>query len=210
MIHVKPCRATVDSTVIVIAILALLALSTLCSGQVAIGNTLDDEGLDSDVARQFSGALKSLQLRDEENAALRLEIQRLRQQGLSHNNPSGLFHMLDSAAELPVSDVLRSATPNSSRREALIAFYNSTGGLNWIHQSGWLTSSDECTWSGITCNNDGVLIGINLSDNNLTGTLPYLLLSHHCRPLKALMCPTILSCTMHPLSLLSSHSIRWI
>ena len=41
-------------------------------------------------------------------------------------------------------------------REALLALYNSAGGTSWTEF--WeIADTDECTWYGITCNNDSVI-----------------------------------------------------
>jgi Leucine-rich repeat (LRR) protein len=68
-------------------------------------------------------------------------------------------------------------------RAALIALYNSTDGDNWTDNSGWKKpplASDgfalpgrENTWLGITCDPGNTTVQmINLSENNLNGTLP--------------------------------------
>lgn len=80
-------------------------------------------------------------------------------------------------------------------RDALIALYNSTGGDNWTNNSNWLIG-DPCLddWHGVGCGREGVycedpegeppqpggicdapsldIMGLHLSDNNLTGTIP--------------------------------------
>ncbi len=54
---------------------------------------------------------------------------------------------------------------------ALIALYNSTQGINW--NTNWNTSLPVCTpWPGIELDNDGYVVKIILSSNNLTGPLP--------------------------------------
>jgi hypothetical protein len=82
-----------------------------------------------------------------------------------------------------------------SSREALVALYNATDGANWTNNSNWL-SGDPCDndWFGVGCGNQGVycdaeegappepgdtcygllrdIMGINLSGNNLVGTIP--------------------------------------
>lgn len=59
-----------------------------------------------------------------------------------------------------------------AQRNALFTLYNSTNGDGWADHAGWLGHpGTECTWAGITCV-DGVLTGIDLSDNLLTGTIP--------------------------------------
>ncbi|MBN2432264.1 MAG: hypothetical protein JXQ27_12365 [Acidobacteria bacterium] len=61
-----------------------------------------------------------------------------------------------------------------TERDALIALYNSTGGDQWSNKENWLgAAGTECTWHGVTCDNDGNhVVEINLSYNNLTGSIP--------------------------------------
>ena len=54
---------------------------------------------------------------------------------------------------------------------ALMTLYHSTGGENWTNNEGWLTRS-PCGWYGITCSPFDYVIGINLTTNNLQGSLP--------------------------------------
>ncbi|OQX13285.1 MAG: hypothetical protein BWK80_42990 [Desulfobacteraceae bacterium IS3] len=62
----------------------------------------------------------------------------------------------------------------SSEREALLEFYNKTGGENWKDKLGWLGSvGTECDWKGITCDNgNNHVTKIVLDDNRLEGTVP--------------------------------------
>ena len=65
-------------------------------------------------------------------------------------------------------------------RQVLIELYNATGGDNWTNHDGWKTPplhadgfalpGTESTWHGVTMN--GTVTNINLSSNNLVGTLP--------------------------------------
>ena len=64
-------------------------------------------------------------------------------------------------------------------REALIALYNATGGDNWERNDNWKTGGvfsppgSECGWYGIRCDaNHSTVIRIDLSWNNLQGTIP--------------------------------------
>lgn len=72
---------------------------------------------------------------------------------------------------------------SSVERDALIAFYNSTGGDNyWFDNSNWKKPGDptqfndpgtENTWLGVTCNAENThVIGITINMNGLYGTLP--------------------------------------
>ena len=71
----------------------------------------------------------------------------------------------------------------ASQRQALIALYNATGGDSWTNRTGWKTpplDSDgfampgtENTWYGVTTGASNTTVtGINLSSNNLVGSLP--------------------------------------
>jgi len=53
---------------------------------------------------------------------------------------------------------------------ALVKLYESTGGTNWVNKTGWLSSSNHCTWYGITCES-GKVTAIKLHANNLVGTI---------------------------------------
>jgi hypothetical protein len=66
--------------------------------------------------------------------------------------------------------------PCSENVGKLVDFYNSLGGANWTNKSGWEDGAagqdcDICQWYGLTCNNKGEIVTIDLSNNNLTGTL---------------------------------------
>ncbi len=54
-------------------------------------------------------------------------------------------------------------------------FYVETGGLEWLADWGWLRSNQPCSWYGVSCLSTAwprPIIRIDLSDNNLTGSLP--------------------------------------
>ena len=55
--------------------------------------------------------------------------------------------------------------------EALIAFYNSTNGPEWINNSNWLITATPCDWFGTYCV-AGHVVGIYFWNNNIQGTLP--------------------------------------
>ncbi|GAB4478496.1 MAG: hypothetical protein OHK0057_29510 [Thermoflexibacter sp.] len=52
--------------------------------------------------------------------------------------------------------------------DALVAFYDATGGDNWTNKNNWLTSANVGTWFGITVENFRVT-AIRLPNNNLVG-----------------------------------------
>jgi Leucine-rich repeat (LRR) protein len=75
------------------------------------------------------------------------------------------------SAMIPIS-ILSNFPQNE--RDALIAFYDATNGLNWINQTGWMgTAGSECSWFGIVCNSDkNHVIQIHLANNDLRNELP--------------------------------------
>ncbi len=56
--------------------------------------------------------------------------------------------------------------------EALVALYTGTNGDDWTNNTGWLEECDVCDWAGVSCNGAGRVSQLQLSNNNLTGTLP--------------------------------------
>ena len=59
-----------------------------------------------------------------------------------------------------------------SDREALIALYNSTGGSGWTNNDGWDSTEPLDTWFGVTTDANGRVTELDLSGNNLRGTVP--------------------------------------
>ncbi len=53
----------------------------------------------------------------------------------------------------------------------MTALYNGTGGLNWLVADNWLSSSSLAYWFGVSVDAEGTVTALNLSDNNLHGTL---------------------------------------
>ncbi len=59
----------------------------------------------------------------------------------------------------------------TTQYDALVTFYNSTGGPNWSFNSNWLSSEPVENWFGVVVSN-GNVVGLNLSINNLVGSVP--------------------------------------
>ena len=55
---------------------------------------------------------------------------------------------------------------------ALIALFRATDGDNWDDNANWLSAASIGEWAGVTTNSSGSVTELDLSDNNLTGTLP--------------------------------------
>jgi hypothetical protein len=64
------------------------------------------------------------------------------------------------------------------QRRALASLYYATDGPNWVHKDNWLAYGiNECEWFSRAlyshvCNQDGNLLVLDLSSNNLVGSLP--------------------------------------
>ena len=59
----------------------------------------------------------------------------------------------------------------AAEKEALIAFFISTGGENWTNSGGWLVRASPCNWFGVVCTG-GKVFQILMESNNLTGSIP--------------------------------------
>ncbi|GEM_PF-912173 len=66
----------------------------------------------------------------------------------------------------------RIATDASTDREALVALYEATAGDSWVNNDNWLTDAPLGIWYGVTTNDSGRVIELDLSFNQLTGTIP--------------------------------------
>ena len=60
----------------------------------------------------------------------------------------------------------------STDRAALVALYNATGGANWTHNGNWLSDRPIGEWYGVTTDTIGRVVRIELTHNNLSGTIP--------------------------------------
>jgi hypothetical protein len=64
---------------------------------------------------------------------------------------------------------------NSTRwinRLVLVLLYITWGGSGWQQNEGWASSSNECNWFGITCQQEQVITQISLCNNSASGGIP--------------------------------------
>ena len=61
---------------------------------------------------------------------------------------------------------------SSADRNALIAFYDKTGGPDWTDRANWLSNAPLHAWQGVTTDADERVTRLELSGNNLQGPLP--------------------------------------
>ncbi|CAM9450046.1 unnamed protein product [Ectocarpus sp. 12 AP-2014] len=60
----------------------------------------------------------------------------------------------------------------SEDRAALVALFRSTRGIRWKQNSNWDTDTDLAQWYGVQVNEDGLVMALRLSRNNIEGTIP--------------------------------------
>ena len=91
------------------------------------------------------------------------------------NDPSAAPSHVPSApptiSDSPSSSPTLSPTSYEfAQMNALIALYEAAGGTSWYNTDSWGSFSVlVCAWHGVGCNNDGHIIKIDLSSNNLHG-----------------------------------------
>ncbi|MDE0462091.1 MAG: leucine-rich repeat domain-containing protein, partial [Caldilineaceae bacterium] len=64
------------------------------------------------------------------------------------------------------------AAAATTDREALISLYRATDGANWKNNANWLSDAPVNTWFGVTTDDSGRVIALDLPKNGLRGTLP--------------------------------------
>ena len=62
--------------------------------------------------------------------------------------------------------------PPIGQREVLDSVYSKTGGDNWDDNTNWLTKAPLGAWYGVSVDAQGNVVGLNLGDNGLTGSIP--------------------------------------
>lgn len=58
-----------------------------------------------------------------------------------------------------------------TKRFVLAATFASLGGGKWTNNTNWLADGDYCEWYGITCSDSSEIKSLELSSNNLVGTV---------------------------------------
>ena len=58
------------------------------------------------------------------------------------------------------------------QRYTLNTFFFAMNGDRWNVNDGWTTDSEVCTWVGITCDADKKVIGVELGENTMLGSVP--------------------------------------
>jgi len=58
---------------------------------------------------------------------------------------------------------------SSCAEHPLCDFFEATGGKSWTRYDHWLQDVPVCSWYGVHCNNEGVIVALDLTNNNLNG-----------------------------------------
>ncbi len=93
-----------------------------------------------------------------------LEVFRFAGTGLC--NPEELQDWL---AAIPVVEGTDGVCPH---RAALTALYEATDGSNWTINANWMTDAPLGEWYGVSVNEWGRVVGLDLYSNNLSGSIP--------------------------------------
>ena len=59
-----------------------------------------------------------------------------------------------------------------SDRDVLVALYEATDGDNWLEIDNWLSNRPIGDWYGVIADDSGRVIKLNLSENELSGSIP--------------------------------------
>ena len=62
--------------------------------------------------------------------------------------------------------------PICTDEDALIALYQATDGVNWVSNQNWLSNDPIGTWYGVITDENDRVIELDLSDNELSSTIP--------------------------------------
>ena len=82
-----------------------------------------------------------------------------------------LYHCLHGRP-IPGYTAAPKAASSPEIRDALVALYNATNGPGWKNSGNWLTDAPLDQWHGVVTDCDGSLVGLILSENQLTGPIP--------------------------------------
>ena len=91
---------------------------------------------------------------------------------LAGNQLTGCIPNVLRALEANDFDELGLPFCENTDRQALTAFYNATDGDNWLNNTNWLTDAPLSEWNGVSTNNEGRVVSLNLEHNSLSGAVP--------------------------------------
>ena len=92
------------------------------------------------------------------------------------SEPEGTAISENASSGTASSSVRVSVAIDDSDRAALTALYRGTDGPRWTRSENWLTYAPLGEWYGVTTDNKGRVIGLDLPDNGLAGAFPVAIL----------------------------------
>ena len=80
----------------------------------------------------------------------------------------------DGASGVAIVEVYGIESPDTGgpEREALVALYDAMDGANWTRSDNWDTDAPLERWYGVELDDNGQVIELDLSNNQLSGTIP--------------------------------------
>ncbi len=84
--------------------------------------------------------------------------------------PTATVALRPTATTVPLVTIGR--TSAATDREALVAFYNATGGPNWNDDENWLSDAPLGEWYGVITDDNGRVTTLGLGSNELSGEIP--------------------------------------
>ena len=83
-----------------------------------------------------------------------------------------LFHasLVTAAAQQQTNCAVQGDIPQTEC-QALLAFFDGTGGVNWTNNMGWDEDNSPCSWFGVVCES-GTVRQLSLVGNQLSGRIP--------------------------------------
>lgn len=89
---------------------------------------------------------------------------------------SGLRMSSNSNSRMSALNSIQSSpAPSQSEFDVLMLLHSQTNGSNWVNKEGWVVTQntvDVSNWYGIDVDENGHVVSIDLSGNNLVGTIP--------------------------------------
>ena len=80
-----------------------------------------------------------------------------------------MFRLLAVAAVAVVCATAPVAAAADPFHDALMTLFEDFGGHGWVNNDGWGSSSNYCTWYGVSCNGGGQPEKLKLRNNGLVG-----------------------------------------
>ena len=90
------------------------------------------------------------------------------------SNPEISGCVPDGVLAIETTDLEHVELPPCGQAECdvLVSLYEETDGGNWTNSDGWLTAAPLGEWYGVTTNEFGRVVAIDLTGNNLSGEIP--------------------------------------